>query len=388
MTRKSITEQATSNRDRLSAMGAVAAELKTWRPQAEVLREVEAVPTIFPSFDLATGVGGYPTSRLCVVHAPSNEGKSTFALGLGRSFLQRDHFFGFGDAERTTPQTYVKTMMGPMIDHPGFSALPIGTYEQVRSSVREYCEAISKARAADRIPRETTGLIVIDSLRKLVPEKLWAELSKAIKADAEDKPAAKQSRFEKNKKPKGVDGAGGRAGQIKAAMNSAWVDELIPLLADHRIAMLIIARETVEEGEGFMDDEIVKVGGGVAINYDASLRLRCLRRFVHEDLGGKAKELVGERIEIQVMKTKIHSKDQRIPKAFFHVSNGRLCPEGFDLARDCLELGKDLGVIELAGAWYKFEGKNIAQGAPATLKRMHDDAGLTAAIERACRAAA
>lgn len=384
MGRKPLGVQAAETRDRLESLGAVAAEFQSWRPQVEVLREVEAVPTIWPGYDRLTGVGGHPTARLVVCHAPSNEGKSTFALGLGRSFLARDHLFGFADAERTTPQTYVRQLLGPYADRPSFVALPIRTYEHCRLSVREFCETISKARKEGRIPPETTALVVVDSLRKLVPEKLWAELSKAIKADAEDKPK-RQSRFEK--KAKGVDGAGGRAGQIKAAMNAAWVDELIPLLADHRISMLLIARETVEEGEGFFADEIVTVGGGVAVNYDASLRLRMTRSFVYEDLGGDRKELVGERINVSVQKTKITQKTERVPTSYFHVSNGRLCPEGFDLARDCFELGLELDVIALAGSSYSFDGQRFAVGRTNALAKLHEDADLLQAIERAVRVA-
>lgn len=368
-------------------MGAVAADLKTWRPQVEVLKEVEAVPTIWPAYDRLTGVGGHPTARLSVVHSPSNMGKSTFALGLGLSFLQRGHFFAFADAERTTPQTYVRQLMGEHAEHPGFSALPISTYEQARASVREYCEAISTARLKERIPPDTTALIALDSIRKLVPEKLWAELAKAVKADTEDDPKKRTSKFGGAKKSKGVDGFGGRAGQLKAAMNAAWVDELIPLLADHRIAMLIIARETVEEGEGFFAEEIVTVGGGVAINYDASLRLRMLRDFVHEQLDSEKKELVGERVRVHVMKTKISSKETRTPSACFHVSNGRLCPEGFDFARDCFELGLELDIIEQSGSNYRFQGEMVGRSARLALEKLHTDTGLLHALQLAVRAA-
>ncbi len=386
MTRKSIAETASKNRDRLADMAAVAGELKSWRPQVEVLHEVEAVQTIWPGYDRLTGVGGHPTARLSVAHAPSNEGKSTFAIGLGLSFLKRDHFFAFADAERTTPQTYVRQLMGDYADHPGFSALPISTYEQARGSIREYCETISTARLKSRIPADTTALICLDSIRKLVPKKLWDELAKAVKADSEDEPKKRVSKFG-GKKDKGVDGAGGRAGQIRAQMNSAWVDELVPLLADHRIAMLFIARETVEDGEGVFAEEIVKVGGGVALNYDASLRLRMLRDFIHEDLGGEKKELVGERIRVNVMKTKIHSKSVRVPMGCFHVSNGRLCPEGFDLARDCFELGLELGCISQAGSNYRFDGSLIGKSSRLALEALHADAGLVQALEVAIRAA-
>lgn len=391
MTRKprTLAQTATNNRNRLADFGAVAAEMTSWKPQAEVLREVEAVPTIWPSYDRKLGVGGHPISRLVICHGPSNEGKTTYVLGLIRSFLLRDHFVGFGDAERSTPQSYVNKMVGPdLVNHPAFMALPISYYEQTRGSVREFCERISKARDASRVPKETSGLIVIDSLRKLVPKDLWDKLGKAMKADLEATPAAptRKSRFEKPKKV-GIDGAGGRAGQIKAAMNSAWMDELIPLLADHRISMVIIARETVEDGEGFMAQEQVKIGGGVAVNYDASLRLRAERDYVYEELGGKNATMVGERIQLSVQKTKIHRKEEKVPRTFFHTSNGTMSPEGFDLARDCLELGLELGVIAQAGSYYAFDGSPIGQGKLNALKKIQAEPDLLVALERAVRAA-
>ena len=76
------------------------------------------------------------------------------------------------------------------------------------------------------LPLTTSALIAIDSIRKLVPKKLFDELAKAEKADSGDKP---KGRFAK--KPKGVDGYGGRAAQLKAALNAAWMDELVPLPA-------------------------------------------------------------------------------------------------------------------------------------------------------------
>src|SRR5690606_8630504 len=89
--------------DRSKAMAAVANDLKEFRPAAEVLRHIESVPTIFPQYDAAVRVGGHPISRFTLIHGPSNEGKTVFTQGLGRSFLERGHFFALADAERTTP---------------------------------------------------------------------------------------------------------------------------------------------------------------------------------------------------------------------------------------------------------------------------------------------
>lgn len=303
-----------------------------------------------------------------------------FALGLGLSFLKRGHFFGLADAERTTTDEWVRGLMGEVADHPGFSALPVTTYEQVRLSVRQYCETIAEARAKRELPEDTTGLIVVDSIRKLVPKRLFDELAKG-----EPKKGEKGRR----RKDQHVDGYGGRAAQLKAALNAAWVDELVPLLADTRMAMVIIARETPKANADSpfagRDEEEVKVGGGEALRYDASLRLRLTRDWVRVE-----KQVVGERHVVELMKTKVANKDDSIPECAFHSSNGRLkgTPVGFDPVRDLVELGLDLDVLRLGGGgWIKFEGKNLGQGFESSLLKLYGDEARREAVELAVRAA-
>ncbi len=74
-----------ANRERLKGMAAVASSFRAFRPAHEVVLNVEAVPTQFPDFDRVVGVGGLPTSRVVVVHGPSNNGKTSLSLGLGMS---------------------------------------------------------------------------------------------------------------------------------------------------------------------------------------------------------------------------------------------------------------------------------------------------------------
>ena len=352
---------AAENRRRLEALGAVAGEFNDWRPQAEVLRHVEAVPSEFVQYDRATGVGGHPIGRFVLAHGPSNEGKTAFCLGLGRSFLARGHFFGMVDAERTTPQPWVRDMLGALADHPAFVALPARSYEQIRKGVRHLCDRVAAARELGRLPPDTTGLIVIDSIRKLVPEKLWKNLIASLKSNDP-------------KKDKGIDGFGGRAGQMKAALNAAWVDELIPLLADTRMAMVVIARETKDDAPAsslFAPSRDYKVGGGGALFYEASLDVRATRDWVYEG-DGNDRRLVGERCCLEIHKTKVAGKTVKVPRAYFHTSNGVDAPPGFDPARDLLELGVELGVIKLKGSSYSVGGKSLGQGKAKALLRLRE----------------
>lgn len=344
-------------RDRTQALAAVAASFGDWRPRAEVIRAVEYVPTSFVQYDHVTAVGGHPVGRVALIHGPSNHGKTTVALGLGLSFLARGHFFAIADAERTTTDKWVRDLMGATSDHPAFVALPVKTYEQVRGSVRALCDRIAGARVKGQLPEDTTALVLVDSIRKLVPAKLWEELSKAQAADAADKPK-KKGRFGK-KGDKGIDGYGGRAAQLKAALNAAWVDELVPLLADTRIAMAVIARETVDPDADAFASKDWKVGGGSALYYDASLDIRVMRGWTSDTTTG---EVFGERHRLEIHKTKIAGKLERVPSAHVHVSNGALTPYGFDRARDVLELAIRFGVCEVAGSWVKWGKRSIGQG--------------------------
>lgn len=361
------------NRAALKRMASVAKRIDGWRPAAETIRRVQAVPTRFLQYDHRLGIGGHPIARITLVHGPSNEGKTAFVLGLMESFLARDHFAGFVDAERTTPLPWVQTMMRGLETHPGFLALPARSYEQVVGGVRKFCDTIGEARAKKEIDEQTTGIIVVDSIRKLVPEGLLKKMLAAVKADDE------KVRTPREKKAKGIDGAGGRAAQQKAALNAQWMDELVPLLADTNTAIVIIARE-MDDPDAGMFDRPWKIAGGKALYYDASVDVRVVRSFVKDGEGAEA-PVVGERHRLEIHKTKVAGKATKVPAAYFHTSNGVLVPEGFDAPRDVLELGTDSGLITQSGAWYIWGKKRIANGRANAVKRLHAEPEFFAAIE-------
>lgn len=357
------------------------------RPAPELVRRVEAVPTIFPDFDRVVGVGGLPTRRIIVVHGESNKGKTAFTLGLGLSFLRRDHFFALADLEQTTPEDWLSDLYGDAFRHPGFVAMPTGTFEQVRDAVRDYFERIARARDAGDLPPETRSLLLVDSIKKLTPKAIWDELQKAAKADADEAKVLKGGRKQKVKT--GVDGMGGRAGQIKAAFMSAWLDELVPLLAQTLGSVVLIARERVTvEGAGQFEKEVIELGGGTGVNFDASLRLRVGSRPMYEGDEGK-KQYVGEKHTVDVMKTKVHAKEEQVPQAIFHSSNGLVSPAGFDHARDLLACALELGVVTIGGSYYNCENVSnvdrLGQGIDKSLAKLRSNAEISAAVDAACR---
>jgi recombination protein RecA len=352
------------------SLAAVGAAIKSFRPGPEVIRSVRAVPTILPQYDAMTRVGGHPIDRIALIHGPSNEGKSTLTMAMGKSFLQRGHFYALVDTERTMPRRWMSQMLGPWFTSPGFLALPSTTYEETSDAVREFCETVAEKRIKREIPEETSGIVVVDSLRKLVPKKLLKELLKG---------GATKS---------GVDGFSGRGGQMKAALNAAWVDELVPLMADTGMSIAFVGRETDKVDAGLYEEQF-KVGGGSSIYFDSSVVVRVMRKFIpHPDEAlAKTGAHVGERHILSMRKTKVAVKESKRPTAAFHTSNGVLCPVGFDTARDLLEMGVDSGVVDQKGSWYVFDGKKLGNGELAALRTLWSDADLLAELDKAARAA-
>lgn len=358
-----------ANRDRLAAMRGVTEKFKGWKPAPEVVRNIRAVPTCLLDYDCAVGVGGHPLERISLVYGPSDHGKSRLTTALGRSFLARDHFFALVDAEHTATPGWLRTLMGELVEHPGFVALPSSTYEKAVDGVREFGTTIAEQRAAGKLPPDTSGIVVVDSIRKLVPKDFVKRLAADIGGDEPKR------RFGG---AKGVDGYGGRGAQIKAALNAAWMDSLVPLLAETGISVVIVSRET--DGE----DGEIKVGGGKALKYESSLWLRVLKDWMTEG-EGKERKTIGEVHTVAIERSKVANKGEETIYAAFRVSNGTVAPEGFWPEADALEVGLERAVIDLRGSWYAFDGKRIGNGRMAALARLKSEPELLERIVRAVR---
>lgn len=325
-----------SRKSALSSIQAVASRFSGFRPAREILTRIKSVPTIFPQFDWATRVGGLPLERFMVVHGPSNHGKTAFTLGLGLSFLVNRHFFAYVDAEMTTPISWLEQLMSVYADDPLFVALRPKSYEQTVDSVRSLLDNIANAKEKGEIDKSVSCLIVVDSLRKLIPEKIFEKVSSG---------------------KGGVDGMGGRSAQVKAALNAAWLDELVPALYHSGSSMIAIARESENTEATGAFDRTWKMTGGKAIEYDSSLVMRISRHSWVKRGQAEDAEVLGEKHTISIRKTKLAAKDDKEVRCFFHTSNGKVSGVGFDRARDIVDLGISFGIIKKSSSWLLFDSK-------------------------------
>lgn len=361
---------ASDTRDRLAMMSSVAAKIDGYRPAREVLTSVRGVRTIFPQIDAITRIGAWPIERVALVHGPSNHGKTEFCLGLGKSFLEAGHFFKLVDAEFSTPLDWL-AQLGLPIDHPGFSALRPSTYEQTVDAVQAWAEGIGNAKAIGELPPDTTGLVVVDSLKKLTPKNL---LQKLLKEDADAEEKKQDGR--RRRPSRGFDGMGGRGAQFKAALNNQWMDQLVPLMAQTGTAIALIAREyeKSDDDDFLTRDEDYVIGGGRGPVFDSSVRARViLEGEVWDDPKASSRRTYGQRHRVEIRKTKIGKKDVRVPSGLFHSSNGEFVPEGFDTPRDYLDLAKDMGLVDVRGSHHWHGKTRLGNGEHAAVLRLHKD---------------
>ena len=373
-----------ATREHLKQMDAVASKWAKWKPGVEVLTKVRSVPTIFPQLDVMLRVGGWPIERFALVHGRSNEGKTVLLHGIGKSFLMGGHFYAYVDAEFSTPADWIRTMLSEFAEHPGFRALRPSNYEETVDQVREFCTVIGDAKAHGQLDSATSGFIVIDSLRKLVPKDMLAKIMKGVE-QTEDEPVKGRKANKRNAK-RGVDGAGGRAAMIKAAMNAAWFDEVIPLLAQTGTAMAVVARESENVDAGMWGEDF-HVQGGKSPYYESSVALRVMRDSWVRETDEKS-PIIGERHVLEQRKTKVGAKIASAyvrPRCYFHTSNGALTPPGFDRARDVIELAVESDVVTLSGSWYGFGKKRLGQGLNKSVVRLTSDPELLAEVEAAAR---
>lgn len=364
-----------ADRDLLRSLSAISGRFRGFRPAREVLAKAVGQPTIFPSINRATRIGGWPIGRITTIHGPSNHGKTLLAHGLGFSFLGAGGFYNLIDAEHTTPQQWLvelgSSVGRDVLSHPGFVASRPTCFEEVVDNVRQTLDTIGEAKAKGSLASATPALIVIDSIRKLSPKNLLAKLLKDGAAKA------------------GADGMNGRGGQYRAALVAQWLDELVPLAAHVGATIAFIAREyekpvdvgpmgrkPSEVGEG----QDYRIGGGKALVFDSSMLARVTRSFVYEG-AGEDKEVVGERHTVRISKTKVAGKDGKYSEGWFHTSNGKLTPAGFDRARDLLELAISAGVVRQKGAWVEWPDVEKWNGRKAALLTLSSNVGLLDTLE-------
>ena len=283
---------------------------------------VPCIPTGSPSLDEALGCGGYPKGRVVEIYGPESSGKTTLTLHAIAQCQAAGGVAAFIDAEHALDVHYAKNLgvdaKELLISQPdsGEQALDIA-------------EILVKSGAVD--------LVVIDSVAALVPR---AELD----ADMGAPHVGLQARLMSQALRK-LGGAANRTGTTIIFINQLRM----------KIGVMFGSPETTT--------------GGHALKYYASVRLD-IRRIGAVKQG---EEVLGNRTRVKVVKNKLAPPFRKVE---FDIRYGK----GIDAVGDLLDRAVEAGIVEKSGAYYRFQGKNIAQGREKVRAALETDGKLGSAI--------
>ncbi|MBQ9684549.1 recombinase RecA [Candidatus Saccharibacteria bacterium] len=291
--------------------------------------DVELFSTGSLAFDLALG-GGFPKGRIIEIYGPESSGKTTLALHAIAEIQKQGGQAAFIDAEHALDPAYARKI-GVKTDDLLISQPDNG------EQALEICETLVRSGAVD--------LIIVDSVAALVPQ---AE----------------------------IDGDMGDAQMgLQARLMSQAMRKLTGIISKTKATVIFINQIRMKIGVLFGNPETTT--GGNALKFYASVRVD-IRRI------GQIKDgdnVAGNRTKIKVVKNKIAAPFRT---AEFDI----MYNEGISKTGDVLDLGVQYGIIDKAGAFFKYNGDTLGQGREAVKRLFKEKPELMAEIEAKVREAA
>lgn len=323
-----------SNSEKDKALGVVLNQIERTFGKGSIMRlgdasrmKVETISSGALTLDIALG-GGLPKGRVIEIYGPESSGKTTLALHAIAEVQKSGGVAAFVDAEHALDPTYAAAVG---VDIENLLVAQPDTGE----SALEIVDQLVRSTAVD--------IVVIDSVAALVPR---AE----IEGEMGDSHMGLQARLMSQALRK-ITGNIGRTGCTVIFLNQL--------------------RQKI--GVTYGNPEVTT--GGNALKFYASVRLD-IRRIQTLKKGA---EEYGIRAKVKVVKNKI-APPFRIGE--FDVIFG----QGISTLGCVLDMAEEMDVITRKGAWYSYNGENIAQGRDKTVKFMEETPDFAKDIETLVRA--
>ncbi len=288
--------------------------------------KVEVIPTGALTLDLALG-GGIPKGRVAEIYGPESSGKTTLALHAVAEVQKSGGIAAFVDAEHALDPSYAAAL-GVDIDN-----LLVAQPDTGEAGL-EIVDQLVRSAAVD--------IIVVDSVAALVPR---AE----IEGEMGDAHVGLQARLMSQALRK-ITGNMGKSGCTVIFLNQLR----------QKIGVTYGNPETTT--------------GGQALKFYASVRLDIRRIQTLK----KGTEEYGTRAKVKVAKNKV-APPFRI--AEFDIIFGK----GISSLGCLVDLAEETGVIVRRGAWYSYNGDNIAQGRDNVIKVMEEKPEFAVQVDQEVR---
>jgi recombination protein RecA len=282
------------------------------------------------TLDLALG-GGFPVGRIIEIYGPESSGKTTLSLHAIAEVQKAGGRAAFIDAEHALDLSYAKKI-GVDID-----ALLVSQPDDGEQAL-EITETLVRSGGID--------LIVIDSVAALTPR---AEIEGTM---------------------------GDSHMGLQARLMSQALRKLTAIVSKTNCSVIFINQLRMKIGVMFGNPETT--AGGNALKFYCSVRLD-VRRIdkITEKIGtgeGAEQEVVGNRTRVKVVKNKVAPPFRQ---AEFDILYAR----GISKEGDIIDLGVRFGVLEKAGAYFRYGEDTIGQGKEAARQYLIQNPTLTKKLE-------
>lgn len=287
---------------------------------------VETVPSGALTLDLALG-GGLPKGRVVEIYGPESSGKTTVALHAIAEVQKRGGIAAFVDAEHALDPAYA-AVLGVDVQNLLVSQPDHG------EAALEIVDSLVRSAAVD--------IIVVDSVAALVP-----------KAEIE-----------------------GEMGDAHMGLQARLMSQALRKITGNisKTGCIVIFLNQLRQKIGVTYGNPETTTGGNALKFYASVRLDVRRTQTLK----KGTEEFGIRVKAKVAKNKV-APPFRI--AEFDIIFGK----GISQAGCILDIAEQVGIVKRKGAWYSYEGENIAQGRENALQYLEENPTLREAIEQQVR---
>ena len=288
--------------------------------------KVETIPTGALTLDLALG-GGLPKGRIIEIYGPESSGKTTVALHALAEVQKFGGVAAFVDAEHALDPVYAQAL-GVNIDELLVSQPDTGEMGL------EVVDQLVRSSAID--------VVVVDSVAALVPR---AE----------------------------IEGEMGDAHVgLQARLMSQALRKITGSIGKSQCTVIFLNQLRQKIGVSYGNPETTT--GGNALKFYASVRLDIRRIQTLK----KGTEEYGIRAKVKVAKNKV-APPFRI--AEFDILFG----QGISTMGCLVDLAEQTGVILRKGAWYSYDGDNVAQGRDNTVLRLIEDKAFATRVEAQVR---
>lgn len=321
--------------DKEKALNVVLAQIERNFGKGSIMRlgdatkmKVETISSGALTLDLALG-GGLPKGRIIEIYGPESSGKTTLALHAIAEVQKTGGVAAFVDAEHALDPSY-SAALGVDINN-----LLIAQPDNGESAL-EIVDQLVRSSAVD--------IVVIDSVAALVPR---AEIE-------------------------------GEMGDVQVGLQARLMSKALRKIAGNigKSGSTVIFLNQLRQKIGISYGSPEVTTGGTALKFYASVRLD-IRRIQTLKRGTEGE--YGIRAKVKVAKNKV-APPFRI--AEFDIIFG----SGISSIGCLLDLAEKTNIVTRKGAWYSYDGENIAQGRDNAVKYLEEQPEIAAVIEQKVKA--